>query len=88
MQHWNKIYPNKIFNLDYEMLTKQPEEEIKKLLIYCDLTIQKACFNPHLNKRVINTASSIQARKEIYAGSSSDWHTYKEFIFPKILTLT
>ena len=88
MQHWNKIYPNKIFNLDYEMLTKQPEEEIKKLLIYCDLSIQKACFNPHLNKRVINTASSIQARKEIYAGSSSDWQTYKEFIFPKILTLT
>lgn len=87
MQHWNNIYPNKIFNLDYEMLTTQPEEEIKKLLIYCDLSIQKACFNPHLNKRVINTASSIQVRKKIYTGSSRDWQTYREFIFPKIFDL-
>ncbi len=88
MQHWNNIYPNKIFNLDYEMLTTQPEEEIKKLLIYCDLSIQKSCFNPHLSKSVISTASSIQARKKIYTGSSDDWKTYKEFIFPKIFDLT
>ena len=70
------------------MLTTQPEEVIQKLLIYCDLSIQKPCFNPHLSKRAINTASSIQAIKKIYTGSSDNWKNYREFIFPKILDLT
>ena len=88
MKHWNNMYSNKIYLLDYELLTRNPKQEIKKLLKYCELSVEKDCFNPHLNKRNINTASSVQAREKIYAGSSSDWEIYKEFISPKILTLT
>lgn len=87
MKHWNNMFPKKIYNLDYERLTKQPEIEIKSLLKYCDLSIQKACFSHHLNKRNINTASSIQAREKIYTGSSTSWEKYREYISPKILTL-
>ena len=87
MKHWNNIYSNKIYNLDYELLTINPKQEIKKLLKYCELSIEKGCFNPHLNNRNLSTASSLQARKKIYTGSSSDWKNYKEFISPKILKL-
>ncbi len=87
MKHWNSQYSNKIYNLDYENLTRKPNQEIKKLLKYCELNIEKDCFKPHLNKRVISTASSIQAREKIYTGSSNVWEIYKEFISAKILSL-
>ena len=87
MKHWSSIYSNKIYNLDYEILTRNPKQEIKKLLKYCELSLEKGCFNPHLNARNINTASSVQARKKIYTGSSSDWEIYREFISAKILNL-
>ena len=87
MKHWNKLYPNKIYNLDYEILTRNPKDEIEKLLKYCNLSAEKSCFNPHLNKRAINTASSVQVRKRIYTGSSIDWKIYRDFISTKILKL-
>ena len=87
MKHWNSQYSNKIYNLDYENLTRKPNQEIKKLLKYCELNIEKDCFKPHLNKRSISTASSIQAREKIYTGSSNVWEIYKEFISSKILSL-
>ncbi len=87
MKHWNSQYPNKIYNLDYEKLTRNTIQEIRKLLKYCELNIEKECFKPHLNKRSISTASSIQAREKIYTGSSNVWKMYKEFISPKILSL-
>ena len=87
MKHWSSIYSNKIYNLDYEILTRNPKQEIKKLLKYCELSLEKGCFNPHLNARNINTASSLQARKKIYTGSSSDWEIYREFIPAEILKL-
>lgn len=87
MKHWDSQYPNKIYNLDYEKLTKNTSQEIRKLLKYCELNIEKECFKPHLNKRSISTASSIQAREKIYTGSSNVWKIYKGFISPKILSL-
>ena len=87
MQHWRKIYSNKIYNLDYEILTTSPKSEIIKLLKYCRLNIEKSCFKPHLNNNVISTASSIQARQKIYTRSSNQWESYKEFISKKILSL-
>ena len=87
MKHWKKLYPNKLYHLNYEILTRNPKDEIKKLLKYCNLSIEKSCFNPHLNKRAINTASSVQARKKIYIESSNDWEIYRDFVSPKILSL-
>ena len=87
MQHWRKIYSNKIYNLDYEILTTSPKSEIIKLLKYCRLNIEKSCFKPHLNNNVISTASSIQARQKIYTRSSNQWESYREFISKKILSL-
>ena len=87
MKHWNSQYLNKIYNLDYEKLTINTSQEIRKLLKYCELNVEKECFKPHLNKRSISTASSIQAREKIYTGSSNVWKIYKEFISPKILSL-
>lgn len=87
MKYWNILYPRKIFNLNYENLVINPNIEIKKLLKYCMLEIENNCFQPHLNSRQISTASSLQVRQPIYAGSKNDWKTYKDYITKDILSL-
>ena len=88
MKYWNNKYPNKIYNLDYEKLTRNTSQEIRKLLKYCELNIEKECFKPHLNKRSISTASSIQAREKIYKGSSNAWHKYEPYLKGAFNSLT
>jgi len=87
MKHWESIYPNKIFNLDYENLVINSKIEIKKILNYCMLKKEKSCFNPHLNNRQVSTASSLQVRKKIYGGSNNNWKIYKDYISKDILSL-
>ena len=87
MKHWNNIYPNQIFNLNYENLVTSPNKEIKSILQYCTLNSENSCFSPHLNRRQVSTASSLQVRKKIYSGSKNNWKIYKDYISKDILFL-
>ena len=39
------------------------------------------------NKRIVQTASSIQVRKKMYKGSSKEWKKYKKWLEPMIKAL-
>jgi len=80
MIHWNKIYANSIFNLDYDALTAHPKEIIKKLLNFLDLDSNPLCFYPETNNRAVNTLSNQQIRKPIYTGSSESWKKYSNYL--------
>ncbi len=87
MNFWAKKFPNKIYNLNYEKLTENQEEETKKLFKYLDINWEKSVLNFHENKRIIQTASNIQARQKIYKGSSQEWKKYKKWLEPMIKSL-
>ena len=87
MEYWHKIYPNKIYDISYEELTKNQEKETKKLIDYCDLEWDPNCLNFHKNKRDVNTASAIQVRKKMYQGSSQDWKSYEGYLKPLVDSL-
>ncbi len=81
MDFWyEQIIDINVYNLDYDELTKNQENEIKKLISYLDLKWEEECLYPHSNKRSIETASKHQVRKEIYKNSSNDWLKYKPFL--------
>ena len=80
MKFWNKILNNKIYEVDYEALTIDHENEIKKLINHLDLSWEEKCLFPEKNKRSISTASNIQIREKIYKGSSQQWEKYKPFL--------
>ena len=46
-------------------IIKDPENEIKKLLNFCDLDFEENCLNFYKNKRPIKTVSSTQARQPL-----------------------
>jgi tetratricopeptide (TPR) repeat protein len=84
---WHELYPNKIYDMCYEDLTTNQEEETRGLLKYCDLNWDENCLNFHTNKRAVKTASALQVRQKMYQGSSEAWKKYEVHLKPLIKAL-
>ena len=70
MTFWNSKYKNSIYNIEYEKLILNKDEEIKNILEFCNLDLDKNCLNHHKFKKTpIKTVSVSQARKPIYKNS-------------------
>mgnify|MGYP001246528500 FL=1 len=78
MKFWNKMYEGKIYNIEYELLIKNPDDEIKKLINFCSLDWEDACLNFHKSKTAIKTLSVNQANKPIYSSSVNSSDNYKD----------
>jgi len=85
---WEKKYPKKIINLNYESLVENYKEEVKKLFLNLNLKWEKQLFDFHKNKRPVETASFRQVRSKIYKKSSEQWQNYKEQLKPMIKILS
>ena len=84
MNYWQKKFPNKIYDLVYENLTINQEDETRKLLKYCELEWDDNCLEFHTNIRTVQTASKDQVREKMYQGSSEAWKKYDAYLKPLI----
>ncbi|HSN72560.1 MAG TPA: sulfotransferase, partial [Steroidobacteraceae bacterium] len=82
MAFWHQKYPNAIYDVCYERLTENQEEETRKLLEFCDLEWQEECLNFHKTKRLVKTISATQVRREMYRGSSEAWRKFERHLQP------
>ena len=80
MDHWNSIYPGEIYNLNYEDVISDIEEETKKILNYCDLIYEENCLEFYNNERPVMTASTHQVRKKLYNSSVGRWKNFEEYL--------
>lgn len=87
MEFWRERYAESIYDICYEDLTENQEEETRKLLAFCDLAWEPQCIDFHENKRHAKTASFSQVRKKMYQGSSENWKIYEEHLQPLIHSL-
>ena len=79
---WKKKYTNFIYELNYDNLVINKDDEIRKLIKFCDLPWDNNCLNHYKNKKtVINTVSIYQARKPIYSSSSNLSNFYSESLY-------
>ncbi|MDC0853914.1 sulfotransferase [Candidatus Pelagibacter sp.] len=70
MSFWKKICGDIIYDVDYENIINNKENEIRNLLNYCELDWDENCLNHHQSKNtMIKTVSAYQARKPIYKTS-------------------
>ena len=80
MKFWNNILPNFILNLKYEDLVNNTEDQVKKLLSFCELNWEDKCLKFYETKRSIRTASDTQVRNKIYKTSIDLWKNYEKFL--------
>ena len=82
MAFWHERYPNAIYDVRYEHLTENQEEETHRLLEFCNLEWQEECLNFHKTKRLVKTISATQVRREMYRGSSEAWKKFERHLQP------
>jgi tetratricopeptide (TPR) repeat protein len=80
MKYWIKMLGQRIYNLDYEALVEDQENQTRQLIKYLDLEWDHKCLAPQENKKNVSTASSVQVRKKVYKGSSKQWLKFKPFL--------
>ena len=81
IKNYNETDPNFLYELQFEKLVNNPEEESKKLMKFCELPWNKKCLEFYKRKDLISkTASNIQIRSAIYKHSLERYLPYKKFL--------
>lgn len=87
MEFWRKEFPGRVYDLDYEALTRNQETETRKLLEYCGLDWEEQCLEFYKTRRAVRTPSGRQVRQKMYTGSSDAWRKYEAHLGPLIQSL-
>jgi tetratricopeptide (TPR) repeat protein len=82
MQHWHALFPGRIFELNYQRLTADPENTIAELLEFCGLSWDDRVMRFYETQRPVRTASIRQVREGIYTSSTEKWRRYADFLDP------
>ena len=80
MVYWEGLYKQEIFELDYESLINNPEQEAKKIFNYLGLEFNKSYLEIGNNTRSVTTASDLQIRNKINSKGVNSWKNYSSII--------
>ena len=75
-------HKDQIFTFNYDEFTNKPETQAKELIEWIGLQWNDNYLHPEQNKRIISTASVIQARQPITNKSVGGWKNYKDLLRP------
>jgi tetratricopeptide (TPR) repeat protein len=84
---WRDLVPDWFYEVEYEALVANPEDESRKLIAACGLEWEDACLNFHQNTRKVETLSLYQVRQPISGGSVKGWKRYEAELAPMLTTL-
>ncbi len=76
VDYWRSRVPDWFYEIQYEDLVSNPEEETRKLVAACGLEWEDACLDFHKTKRTVKTLSVYQVRQPMYKSSTKAWERY------------
>ncbi len=77
MEHWRRVLPVPVLEVDYEETVADLEGVARRLVAWCGLDWEPACLAFHEGKRPVRTASLSQVRQPIYKRSLARWKHYE-----------
>jgi tetratricopeptide (TPR) repeat protein len=77
MAHWKRLYPNDIFDVDYDSLVAEPRPAVEALLSVLGLEWEDSLLDFSERKGPVKTASVWQVREPLHARSSGRWRNYR-----------
>ena len=77
MAHWKRLYPDDIFDVDYDELVREPQPIIERLLAHLGLHWEDSVLDFHQRQGAVKTASVWQVREPLHARSSGRWRNYR-----------
>ena len=81
MNFWKTKFKDSIFDANYEHIVESPEEELKRIFSFCNLTWDSSCLNFYQTKKTpISTVSVNQASKPIYKSSVNSNEGFSKYL--------
>jgi len=81
MNFWKIKFNESIFDISYENLVQSPEDNLKKIFSFCNLTWDPNCLNFYKSKKTpISTVSVNQASKPIYKSSVNSNEGFSKYL--------
>ena len=80
MLHWYDVLGGQILRVQYETVVSDLEDQVRRILDFCDLPFEEACLNFHETERAVRTASSEQVRQPIYSSSVGTWRNFEHHL--------
>ncbi|OOG65488.1 sulfotransferase [Rhodanobacter sp. B04] len=77
MAHWQRAFPGRILEVNYETLVDEQEASSRRLLEFCGLNWDDACLHFEDNPAPVNTASAVQVRTPVYRSALQRWKKYE-----------
>jgi tetratricopeptide (TPR) repeat protein len=78
MDHWRRVLPVRVLEVDYEETVADLEGVARRLVAWCGLGWEPACLAFHEGKWPVRTASVSQVRQPIYKRSVARWRHYEK----------
>jgi tetratricopeptide (TPR) repeat protein len=77
MEHWQKVLPVQVLEVDYEETVADLEGVARRLVAWCGLEWEPSCLAFHQTSRPVRTASVAQVRQPLYTRSVARWKHYE-----------
>ena len=88
MREYKNRFKSKIYDLNYDKLVRNPNQEIKSLISWLSWKWDDSYLKPHLNQRAVSTRSNVEIRSPINSKSVDGWKNYKDMLKPAIEILS
>ena len=88
MSEYKNRFRSKIYDVNYDSLVSNPNQEIKSLISWLCWKWEDKYLSPHLNPRSVTTASNVQVRSPINTKSLGGWKNHKEMLRPAMEIIT
>ena len=82
MDHWDSVLPGFVLRVQYEDVVENLEDQVHRLLDFCELPFEAACLEFHRTSRSVRTPSAAQVRQPIYTTGLEQWRNYEPWLEP------
>jgi hypothetical protein len=80
MDYWHEVLPGRLLTVQYEDMVTDTENQVRRLLEFCELPWEDACLEFYETDRPVRTASSEQVRQPIYTQSVHFWRNHEQHL--------
>jgi tetratricopeptide (TPR) repeat protein len=81
MEHWRAtLATSQFYEVRYEDLVAMPEDQIRAIIEFCELSWDPACLSHQNKPGQVSTPSRWQARQPIYSTSVARWKRYEPWL--------
>jgi tetratricopeptide (TPR) repeat protein len=87
MEHWRKVLPAPLLEIDYEETVSDLEGVARRLVAWCGLEWEPQCLEFHRTKRPVRTVTAVQVRQPVFRTSVQRWKHYEAELGPLFVLL-